>query len=354
MKQHNVYINGVGSISIQEEGALALPDWGEENYLRCIDPPFAQYISPALLRRMSKVVKRGIVSALLALKDGGIEMPDAIISGTGLGCIEDTEKFLSAMIEQNEQFLQPTHFIQSTHNTVSSQIAIMLKCYNYNNTFSHLGISLESALFDGFLQIKMGMLSNALINGCDEMTPDYHLMLKKVGFWKDTPFQMEDMYQATTSGTVAGEGCNSLLLSNEKNEHTYAEIKDIQLIHLRNNNNIEELLEDFLDKNGLTLSEIDAVMSGINGDMKNDAVYDKLYTEGENNPTQLIYRHLSGDFFTSSGFGLIQSAKVLKNQNIEPLLFRKENKKNKIRHILFHNHYKNSTHALILLSVCSN
>jgi hypothetical protein len=95
-------------------------------------------------------------------------------------------------------------------------------------------------------------------------------------------------------------------------------------------------------------------MSGINGDIQNDAVYDKLYKEGENNPTQLIYRHLSGDFFTSSGFGLIQSALVLKNQNIEPLLFRKENKKNKIRHILFHNHYKNSTHALILLSVCSN
>lgn len=354
MKQHSVFINGIGSISIQKEGTLTLPEWGEENYLRCIDPPFAQYISPALLRRMSKVVKRGIVGALLALQDGGMEIPDAIISGTGLGCIEDTEKFLSAMIEQNEQFLQPTHFIQSTHNTISSQIAIMLKCYNYNTTFSHLGISLESALFDGFLQIKMGILSNALINGCDEMTPDYHLMLRKVGFWKRSPFQIEDMHKATTSGTVAGEGCNSILLSNEKNEHTYAEINDIQLIHHHEKNNIEEQIRLFLNRNELSLSEIDAVMMGTNGDIENDSVYDKLYFEGKDNPTQLIYRHLSGDYFTSSGFGLIQSARILKSQDIEPLLYRKESKKDKIQHILFHNHYKNSTHALILLSVCSN
>ena len=124
------------------------------------------------------------------------------------------------------------------------------------------------------------------------------------------------------------------------------------MIHHHEKNNIEEQIRLFLNRNKLTLSEIDAVMMGTNGDIENDSVYDKLYLEGEGNPTQLIYRHLSGDFFTSSGFGLIQSARILKNRDIEPILYRREKKKEKIQHILFHNHYKNSTHALILLSVC--
>ena len=53
-------------------------------------------------------------------------MPDAIITGTGLGCLEDTEKFLTAMVTNKEEFLTPTSFIQSTHNTVSAQIALLL------------------------------------------------------------------------------------------------------------------------------------------------------------------------------------------------------------------------------------
>ena len=348
-----VYINGLGSVSIQTDETPKLPNWGKENYLRSIDPEFSKFISPVLSRRMSKIIKKSIVSSLLCLKDGNIEMPEAIISGTGLGCIEDTEKFLRTMISQKESFLQPTHFIQSTHNTISSQIALNLKCYSYNNTYSHLGISFESALLDGFIQIKTNQIKNALIGGFDEMTPDYKYMLSKVGFWKKEPFSMQDMKEAKTFGTIAGEGSSSILLSDERTQNSYAKIDDILIFHTpKNKQTTTEIIIDFLKKNNTNISEIDAVMLGLNGDLTNDLIYDSIYTKSFSKEPHLIFKHLSGEFFTSSGFGCIMASKLIKNNTFSNLLYRKYHPTNPVRKILFHNHYNNVSHALILFSKC--
>lgn len=348
-----VYINGLGSISVQTDETLKLPNWGKENYLRSIEPEFSKFISPVLSRRMSKIIKKSIVSSLLCLKDSNVEMPEAIISGTGLGCIEDTEKFLRTMISQKESFLQPTHFIQSTHNTISSQIALNLKCYSYNNTYSHLGISFESALLDGFIQIKTNQIKNALIGGFDEMTPDYKFMLSKVGFWKKEPFSIQDMKEPKTYGTVAGEGCSSILLSDEKTDKSYAKIDDILIFHTpKNKQTTTEIIIDFLSKNNTNISEIDAVMLGLNGDLTNDLIYDAIYTKPFSKEPHLIFKHLSGEFFTSSGFGTIMASKLIKDNTFSNLLYRKYHPTNPIKKILFHNHYNNVSHALILLSKC--
>lgn len=52
---------------------------------------------------------------------------DAIITATGLGCLADTEKFMNALMDNREQMLNPTAFIQSTFNTVGAQLALLLK-----------------------------------------------------------------------------------------------------------------------------------------------------------------------------------------------------------------------------------
>jgi 3-oxoacyl-[acyl-carrier-protein] synthase II len=182
-----VYIQGIGNISIQntfQQAGFPVPVWYNEPYVRCIDPDFKNFISPIEARRMSRVIKRAIATAKASIAESGIDMPDAIISGTGLGSIDDTEKFLSAMIENNEKFLQPTFFIQSTHNTISSQIAINLKCHGHNNTFVHGGISFESALTEAMLLFADKRIKTALVGGYDEMTPAYFKLLGRVGFWK--------------------------------------------------------------------------------------------------------------------------------------------------------------------------
>jgi NAD(P)H-hydrate repair Nnr-like enzyme with NAD(P)H-hydrate dehydratase domain len=61
-----------------------------------------------MIRRMSKTVKMSSVASQYALKEAGIENPDAIIVGTGMGCSQDSEKFLKNVIDNHEEFLTPT------------------------------------------------------------------------------------------------------------------------------------------------------------------------------------------------------------------------------------------------------
>ena len=147
-----VYINSVGSISSQKtfDNSEFLQDFisYEDNVISVVKPNYKEFIPPAESRRMAKGVKMGVVASKIALKDANLEAVDAIITGTGMGCVNDSEQFLKALIDNDEQFLTPTSFIQSTHNTVGGQIALGLKCKGYNFTYVHASISFESAVLD--------------------------------------------------------------------------------------------------------------------------------------------------------------------------------------------------------------
>jgi len=332
-----VYINGIGSVTIQNQEQLAIPDISETRYIRCQDPDFSIFIPQMVARRMSKIIKRAIASSKMALADAGFEMPDAIISGTGLGCIEDTEKFLTAMIQNNETLLQPTHFIQSTHNTISSQIAMQLKCYGYNNTYSHLGISFESALLDACLQLQTGTCENVLVGGYDEMTPNYHQMLSKLNFW---------------DGCFSGEGCIGFVVSNQQNSNSYCKIEALELFYNpKNAEEIEQHINNLLKNNNLTKVHLDAVMLGYSGNPSNDCVYEAMNDFWGAIP-QLAYKQFSGEYFTASAFGIKLAAQILKTQIVPENMCRKNEIRTPIRRILFHQHFHNQAHALILLSSC--
>ena len=89
---------------------MTLLDHSLENVLCAIEPSYKEYISPAASRRMAKGVKMGTATAMTALKQAGISLPDAIVVGTGLGCIQDSEKFLKGILDNQEQHLTPTSF----------------------------------------------------------------------------------------------------------------------------------------------------------------------------------------------------------------------------------------------------
>ena len=125
-------------------------------------------IPPMVARRLSGVLKRALLTSLVTLKRMAIEQPDAIITGTEMGCIKETENFLREMTEGGEECLKPTYFIQSTHNTISSLIAIHTHTHGYNCTYSHRKNSLKGALTDALLQLKLGDITNALVGWHDE------------------------------------------------------------------------------------------------------------------------------------------------------------------------------------------
>ena len=98
------------------------------------DPDFKQYIPPMQARRMSTLLKRTLVCARQALEQAGIAMPDAILCGTRLGMMDQTNRILASLQENGEESVSPTDFMQCTHNTLASTIAIQLGCHGYNCT----------------------------------------------------------------------------------------------------------------------------------------------------------------------------------------------------------------------------
>jgi 3-oxoacyl-[acyl-carrier-protein] synthase II len=348
-----VYIRGIGNISIQNtflSTGIPQPVWYNEPYVRCIDPDFKSFLNPLDARRMSKLIKRAIITAKASMADSGIEMPDAIISGTGLGSIDDTEKFLTSMIENDEKFLQPTFFIQSTHNTISSQIAINLKCYGHNNTFVQGGISFECALSETMMLFADKKIKSALVGGYDEMTPAYFKLLDRIGFWKKEPFASQELCKSNTNGAMAGEGSVSVVLSDSKDQRTYAEIKALDLLYMPEN--ITNSICDFLQRNNLKSSDIDIVVAGMNGDNNGDSIYWKIFSELFGKTSQAAFKHLSGEYFTSAGFGVWLTANIIRSKFLPSFVSLNNINPGNYNNVLLINHYRNKNYSLILFSAC--
>ena len=132
---------------------------------------YKEYISPKEGRRMGKLMKAATLTSLMALCEAGIECPDAIITATANGMLETSEKFLVDMVDNGEETLSPTLFMQSTHNTIGSAIAIRTKCHGYNITYTQGKDSMKWAIRDAERLIRMGKAKTVLVGCHDESSP---------------------------------------------------------------------------------------------------------------------------------------------------------------------------------------
>ncbi len=351
------FIKGIGIVSPQKtfnthEFLTELKEYNT-NSLRCVEPVYTEFLNPVLARRMGRTVKMGIAASSVCLKDSGVEMPDAIITGTALGCHEDTEKFLLAIIDNDEQFLTPTSFMQSTHNTVSSQIALQLKCMNYNFTYVHKGFSFESAVLDGLMTLEDSDAKNVLVGGHDEMTDRHFTITQRAGFWKQENVATMDIVNSKTPGSVSGEGAAFFMLSNEESDKNYAKLRAVKMIfNPGSEDEIENGITDLLYEKGLTTDDIDCVIYGISGDVRFDNSYYDIQKTLFNTNTAAYFKHLSGEYQTSSCFALWEAAMILKTQTIPKSILIGENKKKHIKNVLIYNNYMNTYHTVFLLSQC--
>ena len=146
------------------------------------DPDFKAFLSPIEARRMGRLLKRALWTSREALKQAGVSSPDAIITATDYGCVDNSYEFLKALLSVDDSPIRPVHFMQSTHNTIGSLIGIHLHCHGYNTTYSHRGASLETALMDAWMQISSGDITSALVGWFDEDIPGFSNALRINGF----------------------------------------------------------------------------------------------------------------------------------------------------------------------------
>jgi 3-oxoacyl-(acyl-carrier-protein) synthase len=140
-----------------------------------------EFISPMESRRMGKLMKAAHLSSLRALQQAGIECPDAIVTATARGMLETSMQFLDDMLANGEELLKPTLFMQSTHNTLSSAIAIRAKCHGYNTTYSQGEESLQWAMRDAERLIATGKAASVLVGLYDESTPTFSELAERSG-----------------------------------------------------------------------------------------------------------------------------------------------------------------------------
>jgi len=278
-----VYVKSIAQISVQEplsEAWKTNPVVPAEKMPSAQDPSYSAWIPPMAARRMAKVMKRAVATSKVALEKAGIAIPDAIITGTGLGCLDYTEKFLKGLCENAEECVQPTLFMNSTHNTISSQIALTFGCHGYNNTYSHGIISFQSALYDGFLAIKEGHIHNALTGGFDEMTQDKFRVMDRVGFWKDT---------------FCGDTALSAVISDDPS-NSMCEIAGMDILFKPTEERMSESLDTILSQAGMTRSDINLIVCP---NRNASFLKDKPVME---------YEPVFGKSFTSPAFGLYMGA----------------------------------------------
>lgn len=252
-------------------------------YVRCQDPNFRQWLSPLESRRMGSILKRAIVTSQQVMDSSGILQPDAVITGTGLGCIDSTEQFLSQLNAQGEQMLKPTCFMQSTHNTISSLIAIHHRLHGYNTTYSHGSLSFESALMDAFIQLRLGDIDTALVTGNDELTPTYYRILQRAGLLGQpgqvTASEASVAMMLTTS--AAGALCQVL--------------------------SVDLTYEDMIC---LPLNDVDLLVLGYNGVADHDLFYDRV-AACLPAVSHFCYKQLFGEGYSASALGVYAAAHLI-------------------------------------------
>jgi len=287
-----MYINRFCSISpagiLTQDTPVAALQQPAPGKAACIEPDYKELIAPMQLRRMTKPVRAGVAAAKLCL---GEVLPDAIHVGTAYGMLQDSENFLQKMIVQEEQTLNPTAFIQSTHNTVSGQIALSLACTAHNRTYVHKAHSFESALLDAALMLAERPEATVLAGAVDECTDTSYAILERFGKY--------------TAADIAGEGAAFFTLSARRTQGTLAQLKAFDMFSAADEKTLAASLEQFLQQHELPVADNHLLLLNAPGfDHRTGGPFRDLET--------ITYNQYCGAYPTASSFGLAFGIALLK------------------------------------------
>ncbi len=154
---------GLPAIGEQAVRTLALNILSGEDDLQDI----RNYVKPMEARRMGVLVKAALLTALRAIAVASVR-PDAIVVGTARGCEGNNARITAQLQEEGEETVSPTLFMQSTHNTIASTLAIRLGCHGHNITYMQGAQSLQCAVDEAHRLLRSGRVRHVLVGAYDE------------------------------------------------------------------------------------------------------------------------------------------------------------------------------------------
>ncbi len=320
--------------------------------LKCIEPTYSKIISPLSLRRLSRIQKMGLASALLCVqKLEGINV-DAIITGSAYCCENDMEQFCRSIYDSGEQDLSPISFIKTTNSSIASTIATQLNFSGYCQTYCNRDFSFSNALIDAMLLLSDGDAHCVLVGGIDEYTDDLFYRLSLLNYWRSVATEPHLLIKNKARGTIAGEGACFFALGAHYSDKAIAKILAVNNIKAQLTDN-EVFLEivDFLNANQKQIADLDVCLFGCNGDIQTDAFYDAVVQYIPLGIGIAYYKHLCGEYYTADSFALWIAANIVQTQSLPQVLVGRKPSTNSYNNILIYNYSPtNNGHTMMLIS----
>jgi len=298
------------------------------------------------------MLRMGLAAAAICLRDARMKTPDAIITSTGYGFQEDMGKFLTEILQQDEQQLTPTYFMQSTPNALSGLIALSVKCTGYNNTYAGRGFAFETALHDAMMLLQEKEAENILIGSFDEAYHVQYSEYARMGYLKRERVNNLQLFESKTEGALQGEGVAFFMLSDSALPHSLCRLRNLHMVYKpADYGSLSEELIDFLTENNLAPGDVDVFINGTSGDIVRDQWNIALGRDCFGHAAGARFKHLTGEYATASSFALWLGAMILKNQTIpEAVLASAAPPRRPFRTVLACNHFLGKNYSFFLLA----
>jgi 3-oxoacyl-(acyl-carrier-protein) synthase len=291
-----------------------------------------EMIPAARRRKLGRLQQMALVAARRSLAAGGLPAlpPErtCITIGTGLGCLNETALFVENMVVNEERAPLPTRFTNSVHNACASNLAIEFGLKGLNSTPTHQEISFEAALWQSAREISGGRADFALAGGADELNSYVLAAGARWGWWDAATPALRPFAEGLRAKQRAlpGEGAAMFVLTDaNKAPSSLAQVAAIRLgrFAVLPGGGIDASAEaawicETLERNGLSLAKLDAVLCGANGWQP----LDQMYLDVANRLASLAgrtipcgaYKHGCGEYYGASAFGLLTAVGLVRGE----------------------------------------
>jgi 3-oxoacyl-(acyl-carrier-protein) synthase len=291
-----------------------------------------EMIPAARRRKLGRLQQMALVAARRSLAAAGLPAlpPErtCITIGTGLGCLNETALFVENMVVNEERAPLPTRFTNSVHNACASNLAIEFGLKGLNSTPTHQEISFEAALWQSAMEISQGRADFALAGGADELNSYVLAAGARWGWWDAATPVLRPFAGGLHKNQrpLPGEGAAMFVLADANQApNSLAHVAAIRLgrFAMLPGGGIDAKAEaawicETLERNGLSLAEMDAVLCGANGWQTLDRMYldvaDRLASLAGRTIPCGAYKHGCGEYYGASAFGLLTAVGLVRGE----------------------------------------
>ena len=281
--------------------------------LACSEPLSSCHVPRSRLRRLGRAQQLAVLACAQALvgHEAAMTQHAAITMGTALGATGETESFLETVLSRGSAAPRPGHFVNSVHNALATQVAMLYGCTGENLTFTHDFLSFELAARHAMQLLRSGRASHVLTCGCDQVSGYLASIGLELGWWTHP-----DRADGSASRVVAGEGSGALLLSSAATAGgcRLRVVATEPMPHdMRDGSTFapgKALIDLALAEAGLDAGSLDLLLVGTNGLPAVDAVYEGVLAAFGPHPafTTLGYKGICGEYCTASAVGTVLAA----------------------------------------------